>query len=215
MAASVRYKGFFTQLIAALLALPTPLAVGAAERSERALAPPFTAPWDIRRSGTSVSRVFTLSRTRYVWFEIEFYRTDGQRDILTNPEFRNVVGDGSTVFVTEASADTDDPVIVEDYIPGQYRPPGQGVRARVAHSGVMVPMRLVVQDLDNPAQPPKLNQVFKTWSFAHGTEKGLSRTMGWVELPPVRYRVTATTVQDTTLLANLETRFDVTYPPKK
>jgi Domain of unknown function (DUF5625) len=215
VAASFQFKRFLTQLVAALVGLAGPLAVAASETTGQVLAPPFTAPWDIRHSGTSVSRVFALGARRYVWFEIEFYRTDGSREIATDPELRKIVGDGATVFVTEASADTDDPVVVRDYVPGQYRPPGQGVLARTAHSGVMVPVHLIVQNLDTPGQPLRLNQIFRTWNFAHDAGKGLSRTIGGLELPPGRYRATAITIQDTVMPVNLATRLDVTYPPKR
>jgi hypothetical protein len=126
-------------IVFALLTLPGSLAVAdVARTTEQLFRPPFAVPWDVRRAKVSVSRVFTLIRRRSVLFEIEFYRTDGLREIATDPVLRAVVGDGSTVFVTEASADTDDPVIVKDYFPGQCRPPGQGVRARMAQSGTMI-----------------------------------------------------------------------------
>jgi hypothetical protein len=79
----------------------------------------------------------------------------------------------------------------------------------------MVPVHLVVRDLGVSGAVPKLDRVFKTWNFARGAERGVSRTIGAVALPPGRYRVTATTLRDTAMPANLATRLDLTYPPKK
>jgi hypothetical protein len=204
--------GLFPQFLIGVLSLSIVPAATAVDRAPQMLVPPFTAPWDIQRARTSVSRVFSLSEPRYVWFEIEFYRTDGSREIVRDPILSSIVGDGSGVYVTEASADTDDPVIVKDYVPGQYRP---DARYRMAHTGVMIPVHMRVEAVGDSSRRVVLNKVFKTWNFSHGAERGVSRTIGWVTLDPGTYRVTATTTQDTKLPTNLTTRFVARYPPKK
>jgi hypothetical protein len=205
--------GLLPSLVYALMALQICVVSKGTESTEQILIPPFSAPWNIQRAGAAVSRKFAVQRRQFVWFEIEFYRTDGISEITTDPELAKIVGDGATIWVTEESADSDEPIVVENYHPGEYRPPGHGVRARMAHSGIMIPIHLAVQSLDDPAHSPKLDQVFKTWNVSHGTSKGVSRTIGWIELPPGHYRATATTVRATPLPANLKTRFDVHYPP--
>lgn len=182
--------------------------------------PPFSVKWNVGPRGSTASQTFVLTQYRYCHFEIAFRRIDGRREIVTDPELSRVIGDGSTVFVTRETADSDKPTIVQGYTPPNHGPGSNhidddGVRARAAHTGVMIPVHLRVELLKDGTPPVvQMDKVVRTWNFAHSSADGLNRFIAFLKLRQGRYRITAVAVQETPLPANLETFLVVTYPPK-
>jgi hypothetical protein len=217
-----RLAGAVLVRVAPLLLWTPAWVLAAASPNEQAQLPrpPFSVKWNVGPRGGAASQTFVLTQYRAYHFEIAFRRTDGRREIVTDPELSKVIGDGSTVFVTRETADSDNPTIVRGYTPGSHGPGAissddDGVRARAAHTGVMIPVHLRVELLKDGTPPVvQMDKVVKTWNFEHSSAYGLSRFIAVLKLRQGRYRVTAVAVQETPLPANLETSLVVTYYAK-
>ena len=217
-----RLAGAALVTVAALLSWTPAWVRAAVSPNEQAqlLRPPFSVKWNVGPKGSTVSQTFVLTQYRYFHFEIAFRRTDRRREIVTDPELSKVVGDGSSVFMSRETADSDNPTIAPGYTPPSHEPGSNhvdddDVRLRPAHTGVMIPIHLRVELLKDGAPPVvQMDEVVKTWNFAHSSADGLNRSIASLKLRQGRYRVTAVAVRETPLPANLETVLMVTYYPK-
>jgi hypothetical protein len=118
-------------------------------------------------------------------------------------------GDGSSVWVNRETADSDDPEIIKGNTPEAYARQQQGIRsgeyvARMAHSGVMIPVHLRIEALNRGISTAVVyDKVINTWNIRGNAPEGICRSIASVTLRSGTYRITASTTQTTTLPSNL------------
>jgi hypothetical protein len=86
---------------------------------------------------------------------------------------------------------------------------------RPAHPGTIIPVHLRIEKLGTDhGDPIVIDKTFNTESMAAGYKGGYQRAIGYVKLKPGTYRLTASTLQPTTLPPDVVATFlDVMTPP--
>jgi uncharacterized protein DUF5625 len=175
----------------------------------------FELPWDVSKFPSVVTQEFKVTEYYPYNFFLRFMPPHIPMGLPTFHEMQKFTGDGSygpydtknRKWVTWRTTEEEKQAFagIES---GKYE-------GRYGHPGTRIPVHLKIERLGTSnGNPVVIDKTFDTGSTAGGYKGGLQRTIGYVKLKPGKYRLTASTLQPTTLPPDIVATFlDVMTPP--